>query len=76
MMLVSFVPLTINSIAVMPVINNLGISWRQKGKLEEAISHFKEALKIDPDLVPAQKNLELGLSRAGKTINPARNGQR
>jgi len=37
---------------------NLGIALVAEGKNEEAISHYKMAIKINPDFALAQKNLE------------------
>ena len=38
--------------------NNLGNALLQKGEIKEAIDHYRETLKLKPDLVAAQKNLE------------------
>jgi len=38
--------------------NNLGIALSAERKIEEAISHFNMAIKINPDFALAQKNLE------------------
>ena len=38
--------------------NNLGAALVAEGKNEEAISHYKMAIKINPDFALAQKNLE------------------
>ena len=44
--------------------NNLGNALVQKGEMKEAIDHYRETLKLKPDLVLAQKNLETALFRA------------
>jgi len=41
--------------------NNLGNALVQKGEIKEAIDHYRETLKLKPDLVAAQKNLETAL---------------
>jgi len=41
--------------------NNLGIALVAEGKNEEAISHYKMAIKLKPDYAAAQKNLETAL---------------
>ena len=43
---------------------NLGIALFQKGEIKEAINHYRETLKLKPDLVVAQKNLEMALLRS------------
>ncbi|HZY84961.1 MAG TPA: tetratricopeptide repeat protein, partial [Gemmataceae bacterium] len=43
--------------------NNLGIVLRSKGKLEEAIRHFEEALRIDPKLANARYKLSVALEQ-------------
>ena len=37
---------------------NLGNALLQNGEMKEAIDHYREVLKLKPDLVAAQKNLE------------------
>jgi len=44
--------------------NNLGIALLAEGKNEEAISHYKMAIKLNPDFAAAQKNLETVLLRS------------
>ena len=41
--------------------NNLGLALTQQGRLDEAVSHFSEALQIRPDFPDAQVNLERAL---------------
>ena len=41
--------------------NNLGLALAQEGKLDEAVAHYSEALKIRPDLFKA--HLGLGLAQ-------------
>jgi len=47
--------------------NNLGIALFAKQKIEEAISHYKMAIKIKPDYADAHNNLGNALSSVGKT---------
>ena len=42
---------------------NLGYALLQKGEMKEAVHHFRETLKLRPDLVSARKNLEMALLR-------------
>jgi tetratricopeptide (TPR) repeat protein len=46
--------------------NNLGIVLADQGKLDEAIAHFSEALRIDPNYAEAHYNLGLALVGQGK----------
>jgi len=41
--------------------NNLGIALVAEGKIEEAISHYKMAIKLNPDLADAHYNLGIAL---------------
>ena len=38
--------------------NNLGVLLLRKGEVDEAIRHFSEAIRIDPNHRPAQENLD------------------
>ncbi len=38
---------------------NLGISYRKQGRIEEAIYEFKKAFEINPNLAPARNQLAL-----------------
>ena len=46
--------------------NNLGIALARKGKIEDAVVHFREALRIKPDFVGARNNLRKVLKLQGK----------
>ena len=43
---------------------NLGEALFTEQKIEEAISHYKMAIKLKPGFAEAQKNLEMALLRA------------
>jgi len=45
---------------------NLGAVLQQVGKLEEAMSHFREALRVRPDDATAHNNLGVALQATGK----------
>jgi len=47
--------------------NNLGVALGSQGRFDEAIDHFRAALKIQPGYADAQRNLEFAL-RARQTI--------
>jgi len=47
--------------------NNLGIALVAEGKNEEAISHYKMAIKIKPDFADAYNNLGNALLNKGRT---------
>ena len=44
--------------------NNLGNALLQKGEIKEAIDHYRETVRLKPDLIAAQKNLEMALLRS------------
>jgi Tfp pilus assembly protein PilF len=46
--------------------NNLGAALMHAGKLEEAIAHCEQALRIKPDYARAHYNLGLALARLGR----------
>jgi tetratricopeptide (TPR) repeat protein len=46
--------------------DNLGIELFRRGKIDEAMSHFTDALRIEPDFEKAHNNLGAVLLRKGK----------
>ena len=46
--------------------NNLGNALFQKGKVDDAIAHYKKALQINPDDADAHNNLGIALRQKGK----------
>ncbi|MGA2140588.1 MAG: tetratricopeptide repeat protein, partial [Verrucomicrobiia bacterium] len=46
--------------------NNLGNALKQAGKIEEAIAHYEQALRIKPDYAEAPYNLGIALGQVGK----------
>ncbi len=46
--------------------NNLGLALFNKGRLEEAKSHYQEALRLDPEFVYAHNNLGVVLEKQGR----------
>ena len=46
--------------------NNLGIFLTERGKLQEGIAHYSEALRIKPDHAKAHYNLGNALARQGR----------
>ena len=51
--------------------NNLGAALAQRGKIEEAIAHYRQALRIKPDFAEAHDNLGIALKRMGKVPEAA-----
>ena len=47
--------------------NNLGLALFQRGRTQEAIAQYREALRIDPAFADAQSNLGNALLRQGRT---------
>ena len=45
---------------------NLGIALKEQGRLDEAISQYRQALQIKPDLIEAYNNLALVLTQQNK----------
>lgn len=46
--------------------NNLGNALEDQGRLDEAISHYAEALRIDPGLADSYNNIGLALTKLGR----------
>jgi len=46
--------------------NNLGLALYDKGRIDDAIRHYHEALQIDPRFVKAHNNLGIALARLNK----------
>ena len=46
--------------------NNLGNALEDKGRLDEAISHYTEALRIDPGLADSYNNIGLAVTKQGR----------
>jgi tetratricopeptide (TPR) repeat protein len=46
--------------------NNLGNCFYLQEKLSDAIYHYEKAIKIDPNLITARRNLALAYDKAGK----------
>jgi tetratricopeptide (TPR) repeat protein len=47
--------------------NTLGVILAQRGQITEAIAQFREAVRLRPDLVVAQRNLAMTLAGQGRT---------
>ncbi len=45
--------------------NNLGNSLEDEGRLDEAITHYAEAVRINPDLADSYNNMGLALTKRG-----------
>ena len=46
--------------------NNLGIALQEQGRVEEAISHYVEAIRLNPNYIKAYVNLGEALASQGK----------
>jgi Tfp pilus assembly protein PilF len=46
--------------------NNMGLALQLEGSIEEAISHYRQALHLDPDHVQAHNNIGTALKLQGK----------
>jgi Flp pilus assembly protein TadD len=46
--------------------NNLGVALASQDRLNEAIAHFREALRLEPNYAQARANLAIALQEAGK----------
>ncbi len=50
------------------ILNNRGFSHFMRGQLEEAVADLERALRLDPDLRPAQYNLRLAHAWSGRYV--------
>ncbi len=48
--------------------NNLGVALAEQGKIEKAIVHYTEALRINPNFAKAHNNLGRNLAYQGKNL--------
>jgi tetratricopeptide (TPR) repeat protein len=46
--------------------NNLGLALAAQGKLDQAMAHYAEALRLEPDFAMAHNNLGIALAAQGK----------
>ncbi len=46
--------------------NNLGVAVAEQGKIEEAIAHYREAIRIKPNYLDAHYNLGVNLTKQGR----------
>src|SRR5205823_14515411 len=46
--------------------NNLGLILDGRDRVDEAVAHYREALRVKPDFVEAQSNMGLALIRLGR----------
>ena len=46
--------------------NNLGNTLEDEGRLDEAIAHYTESLRIDPNLADSYNNIGLALTKQGR----------
>ena len=50
------------------ILNNRGFSYFMQGRLDEAVADIERALRLDPDLKPAQFNLRLAHAWSGRYV--------
>ena len=46
--------------------NNLGLALAERGRIDEAIEHYRKALDIEPDYAEAHNNLGIALADRGR----------
>ena len=52
--------------------HNLGRVLASQGKLEEAVDHFKLAIRLQPGFMAARRSLVMALQQQGKTAEASR----
>jgi tetratricopeptide (TPR) repeat protein len=50
--------------------NNLGATFYQQGRLDEAIGQYQAALRLKPDYADARKNLDTALAARADASQP------
>lgn len=50
------------------ILHNLGNALMDSGRIPEAIEHYEQALRINPDFADAHYNLGLALKSLGRTL--------
>ena len=55
--------------------NHLGAAFYKKGQIDEAIRHYREALRLNPDFAQAHNNLGAALEKEGQTDEAIRQYQ-
>jgi tetratricopeptide (TPR) repeat protein len=55
---------------------NLGTALDKKGRTDDAVKHYLEALRISPDYAEAHNNLGIDLARKGNLDMPIRHFQK
>jgi len=48
------------------ILNNMGNVLEDRGRIDEAIAHYTEALRIDPSLADSYNNIGLALTKLGR----------
>ena len=48
------------------ILNNMGTVLEGEGRLDEAIAHYNEAVRIDPNLADSYNNIGLALTKQGR----------
>ena len=52
--------------------SSLGVALDERGRPEEAITHFRQALRVNPRLAHAENNLGIALAKQGRWEDAAR----
>jgi len=59
-----------------PAHNGLGVALEDKGRISEAMKHFKQALRLNPDDAEAYSNLGIALDKKGRIVEAIAEFQR